>query len=300
MSFGSFQGQLRPLVEAAWKNHAGLLGVSTTDTSERDAWYRDNLWAACRIKSSKDASDRQRGELLVWFAKAAGASAAIRARAPVHQERQPAVLGWSAAQAAAFWTLAKAARRAAEQRAGKAESGTLEGWIEARLAGAPVRARRAGGGEWLMGTATDGFDTAMSVLAIEAGNIYWITRTSASSERRLRFQLERFLEDLSWLEGEPVGWKYVRGIYHQVNSRDNLPDSMQDCPAQQLFSVLQMLDTQIRRLCDRWSVRPCYCPTRPPADPVLLTQWRWFHSPTPGHTRAPDGRLLSAQACGAV
>jgi hypothetical protein len=298
MSFGLFQGQLRPLVEAAWKNHAGLLGVSTTDKSERDSWYRDNLWAACRIKSSKVASERQRGALLVWFAKAAGASAAIRARAPVNLEQQPAVLGWSAAQAAAFWTLAKAARRAAEQRAGKAESGTLEGWIEARLAGAPVRARRAGGGEWVMGSATDGFDTAMSVLAIEAGNLYWITRTSASSERRLRFQLERFLEDLSWLEGEPVGWKYVRGIYHQVNSRDNLPDSMQDCPAQQLFSVLQMLDTQIRRLCDRWSVRPCFCPTRPPDDPGLLKEWRWFHSPTPGHTRAPNGHLLVAQEKG--
>ena len=300
MTFGAWQGQLRPLVEAAWKNHAGLLGVSTTDKSERDAWYRDNLWAACRIKSSKDASDRQRRALLAWFAKAYGASTEIRERAPAPVTPFPAIQGWSSAQSAAFWKLAQAARRAAAQWQPETSGGSLEGWIAERLGGAPVGARKTDGGAWILGTSTDGFDTAMSALAVDAGDMYWIERTSAASERRLRFQIDRFMADLSWLVGEPVGWSYVEGIYSKINSRATLPGSMDDCPAKILASVLQVLDTQIRRLCSRMSVRPCLCPTRPPSDPALLVEWQRFHSPTPGHTRAPDGRLLSSRACGAA
>jgi hypothetical protein len=300
MSFGSFQGKLRPLVEAAWNNHAGLLGVSTTDKSERDAWYRDNLWAACRIKSSKDASELQRRALLAWFAKAAGVSTAIRERVPAPVAPFPAIQGWSSAQSAAFWKLANAARRAAAQWQIEDSDGSLEVWVAERLGGDPVGARKAESGAWSLGTATDGFDQAMSVLAVSAGDLYWIDRTSAASERRLRYQIDRCLADLSWLEGEPVGWSYVEGIYIKINSRATLPGSMDDCPAKVLLSVLQVLDTQIRRLCSRMAVRPCLCPTRPPADPALLVEWRWFHSPTPGHTRAPDGRLLSSQACGAA
>jgi len=300
MTFGAFQGKLRPLVEAAWKNHAGLLGVSTTDKSERDAWYRDNLWAACRTKSSKHAIDRQRIALLAWFAKAAGASTDIRARSPSPVNHSPSIQGWSIAQSAAFWKLAQAARQAAALWQPETSGGSLDGWIAERLGGAPVGARKTAGGQWHMGSATDGFDAAMSALAVDAGDMYWIDRTSAASERRLRFQIERFLADLAWLEGEPVGWSYVSAIYGQVNSRATLPGSMDDCPSNVMLSVLQVLDTQIRRLCSRMAVRPCLCPTRPPADPALLVEWRWFHSPTPGHTRAPDGRLLSAQECGSA
>ena len=299
MTFGAFQGLLRPLVEAAWRNHAGLLGVSVSDKAERDAWYRDNLWASGHLKSSKHASERQRDELLAWFSKAGGIKVSLRpspaAQSTGSTTSTPSILGWSTAQAAAFWKLAAAARHAAAQRAGEQEVGPLEGWVLSRLAEPPVAATTHTRG-LLLGSSTEGFDLAMSILAIDAGDMYWIDRTSASSERRLRYQLERFLVDISWLESETVGWSYAKGIH--VQAHHDLPDRMEDCTAQQLFNVLQILDTQIRRLCARWSIRPCFCPTRPPADPVLLDKWRWYHNPRPGQTRSPDGQLLIHQQKG--
>lgn len=297
MTFGSFQGQLRPLVEAAWKNHAGLLGLSTSDNVARDAWYRDHLWAACRLTTTKAASDRQRYQLLDWFAQASGTTTALRVQAPIQADASPAISGWSSAQTAAFWKLAHAARQAVAQRAGRAVDGTLDGWISERLAGDPVRAIKAHG-SWMLGTSTEGFDTAMSILAVDACDMYWINRTAEASQRRMRFQIYVFLEDLSWLESYQVGWSYVVKIHRQSNSKATLPDHIDDCPAEHLVSVLQMLDTHIRRLCARHGVRPCHCPTRPPSDPGLLSEWRFYHHPSPGHTRSPSGQLISSASQG--
>jgi len=292
MTFGAFQGKLRPLVEAAWNNHAGLLGLSTADKSERDAWYRDNLWAACRLTTTKTASERQRYQLVAWFAQAAGMDSAPVVQPPRKESAATPIHGWSTAQSAAFWKLAHAAHHAAAQRAGDTTPDTLEGWLSDRLGGAPVCATRAKG-TWYLGTSTEGFDAAMSVLAIEAGDLYWIDRTSSASTRRLMYQIASFLTDLSWLEGQTVGWPYAVSIYRQRNSQGNLPDTMSDCPAKHLLDVLQALDTHIRRLCAKSEVRPCHCPTRPPSDPDLLQEWRYYHHPTPGHTRTPSGQLIA-------
>jgi hypothetical protein len=292
VTFGAFQGELRPLVEAAWNNHAGLLGLSTGDKVDRDSWYRDNLWAACRITTTKTASDRQRYQLLSWFAQAAGMPSAPVVQAPRKESATTLIHGWSTAQLAAFWKLAHAAHHAAAQRAGDVMPDTLDGWLLDRLGGAPVGATRAKG-KWYLGSSTEGFDTAMSVLAIEAGDLYWIDRTSSASARRLMYQINLFLTDLSWLEGQTVGWSYAVAIYRQRNSQGNLPDTMSDCPAKYLLDVLQALDTHIRRLCAKSKVRPCHCPTRPPSDPDLLQEWRYYHHPTPGHTRKPSGQLIA-------
>jgi hypothetical protein len=297
MTFGAFQGKLRPLVEAAWNNHAGLLGLSTADKVARDAWYRDHLWAACRLTTTKAASDRQRYQLLDWFAQAAGTTTALRVQAPSSADAPPSIIDWSAAQSAAFWKLAHAARQEIAQRECRAVAGTVDDFIKERLGGDPVRAKLFNG-SWHLGTATDGFDTVMSILAVDACDMYWINRTSDASARRMRFLLSVFLEDLSWLESSQVGWPYVVKIYRQSNSKASLPDHIEDCPAEHLASVLQMLDTHIRRLCARHDVRPCLCPTRPPSNPVLLSEWRFYHNPIPGHTRAPNGQLLSSVSQG--
>jgi len=295
MTFGAFHGQLRPLVDAAWKNHAGLMGVSVSDREQKDAFYRDHLWACCRLKSTKQASQRQYYDLLDWFAKETGATLSMREAAPPSQDPpHPRILQWSRAQSDVFWKLAQRARHAAAQRAGEAEAGTLEAWAQTRLEsalGRPVLVC----GDWLLGSETAGFDEVMAVLAVDAADMYWIEQTEASGERRLLWQLDRFLADLSWLEGKEVCWKYVRGIYAQSNSKKTLPERLEDCPSPKLFLVLAMLDTQIRHLCDGFNIRPCWCPTRPPADPLELLTWRFYHSPSPGHVRGPDGRLLQPQ-----
>ena len=297
MTFGAFQGKLRPLVEAAWNNHAGLLGLSTADKVARDAWYRDNLWAACRLTTTKAASDRQRYQLLDWFAHASGTTTALRVQAPIQADAHPAIIGWSSAQRSAFWKLANAARQAVAQREGRAVSGTVDEYIKERLGGDPVWAQQLNG-DWNLGTATNGFDTVMSILAVDACDMYWINRTSDGSARRMRFQISVFLDDLSWLESSQVGWPYVVKIYRQSNSKATLPDHIEDCPAEHLVSVLQMLDTHIRRLCARHGVRPCHCPTRPPSDGILLSEWSFYHHPSPGHTRSPSGQLISSMSQG--
>jgi len=299
MTFGAFHGQLRPLVDAAWKNHAGLMGVSASDREQKDAFYRDHLWACCRLKSSKQASQRQRYDLLDWFAREAGSTRSLREVAPSHEPQHPRILSWSAAQSGVFWKLAQRARHAAAQRAGEAEDGSLDDWAQTRLEaamGRPVMAQ----GEWLLGSETSGFDEVMAVLAVDAGDLYWIDQTSASAERRLLWQLDRFLTDLSWLEGKTVSWKYVQGIYKQRNSHETLPEDMHDCPAQLLYTVLDSLDSHIRRICKRFDLRPCLLPTRPPSDPNLLSDWQFYHLPSPGNVRGPDGKLLNEQAQGAA
>lgn len=303
MTFGTFQGQLRPLVEAAWKNHAGLIGVSVSDKSDRDAWYRDHLYVACRLTSSKDASDRQRQDLLSYFASLSGMPVTLRpapraAATPAPTLDVPHIRRWTAYQAKCFWTLAEAARHAAQQRDNASGPDPLVPWTLKRLSEALNRPVQKNDGSLQLGTTTDGFDTAMSVLAIIAEDLYWINRTSAASERRLRWQMARFLEDLSWLEGAPVGWDYVKGIYGQANSKLHLPKTPEDCPAQLLFSILQSLDTHIRRICYRLELRPCWLPTRPPANPCELKTWRWYHAPVPGQTRAPNGKPFVDQQKG--
>jgi len=92
---------------------------------------------------------------------------------------------------------------------------------------------------------TDHFDKVMLELSIIAEDIYWINRLSSAAERRIRYVIEKqFLPDLEFLEQQAIGWAYVKGICDHMQ----IPDNIQDCPAEQLIKVLQALDTHIRRL----------------------------------------------------
>lgn len=237
MRFGSFQGKLRPLVDAAWKNHAGLLGLSATDQSERDAWYRDNLWAACRIASSKSATDIQRKQILAWFARLAGET--VKPSSPSYQP----IAGWSASQSRAFWRLALAARQAATQRGERQDRASLSEWVCHRL-GSPA----SPDGGLFFGTSTTGFDAAMAALAVDAADAYWIARTSAAPEIRLTHKINDALAAISSASGSPVGWSYARAIYLRSNASASLPESLSDCPAEPLRKVLAMLLIHLRRV----------------------------------------------------
>ena len=92
---------------------------------------------------------------------------------------------------------------------------------------------------------TDDFDKVMLELAIIAFDEYWIDRLSTSAERRLRWILrEQFIPDLEFLMKEPITWAYITGICNQAG----IPTRMDDCPAQLLMKIVQMVDTHIRRL----------------------------------------------------
>jgi hypothetical protein len=294
VTFGAFQGELRPLVEAAWKNHAGLLGVSVDDKAERDEFYRAHLWVACRVRSSKAADERQRGAILGHFRALVAAPADPPPQRNVGPSAAFRVVDISPAQEAAFWKLARRAHQAAQGREDADADAPFANWIAARLQEAFGRPMLTSPGHFHLGedAHTRGFDTAMGALAVIAGDRYWIERTAEGTERRLRWQLARFLDDLSWLEGAPAGWSYVLGIHKTAHH--GLPATMEDATTPQLITVLDALDTHIRRLCRRFGLRPCHCPTRCPSSfgSEQWFEWRYYHHPTPGHTRGPDGRLL--------
>jgi hypothetical protein len=282
----SFQAEFRPLVEAAWKNHAGLYGVSCQDTIEKDSWYRDNLWAACRVKTTRGINTRQEKALIAWFQKL-GTETATRCSSASK------ISGWSGAQSDVFWKLARKAHGVARERDEDGADVDLDAWLERALQGQGKALVRDVHGTWLLGSAIAGFERAMADLAVIAGDEYWMGRTAGAVESRLRFQIDRFLFDLSWLEGRTCDWAYIVGIHDQAHG--GLPADATDATAPQLYEILQILDTQIRRLCRQAKIAPCCLPTRPPVSPARFSEWQFYHSPTPGFTRRPDGTLFGQE-----
>ncbi len=99
---------------------------------------------------------------------------------------------------------------------------------------------------------TDDFDSVMLELAIVAGDVYWINRLSSAAERRIRWVIEtQFIPDLEFLKKEAIGWAYIEGICRQSRT----PVDLDDCPAELLVRVLQMVDTHIRRLAKKEGVK---------------------------------------------
>jgi len=98
---------------------------------------------------------------------------------------------------------------------------------------------------------TADFDAVMLELAITAEDIYWINRLSSSAERRIKWVMEKqFLPDLEFLKKEPLTYSYIESIAKQAK----YPVDINDCPAEMLVRVLQMVDTHIRRLAKEQSV----------------------------------------------
>lgn len=233
------QATYRPLVRQAWEVQCHFTGRKPSDAQARDAWYRDTLESTCHIHSTREAGDKEYKLLLGVFTRLS--EAGDRAE----------LSGWTDKQNACFHDLADAAW-CQECKRRHTDGIAFHEWLDMNLAECDIYGR----------TAPDkvkSFDRAMAHLAIMAGDFYWIERTSSAGETRLRWQISRFMEDLAWIEGEPVTWDYILAIHDQAGM---LPADIGDATAQQLWKLLQMLDTHIRRLCRKRDIHPSDLPTR--------------------------------------
>ena len=98
---------------------------------------------------------------------------------------------------------------------------------------------------------TGDFDVLMLELAIMADDITNINYFSCAAERRIRYVIEKqFVPDLEYLLKEPISYSYIEGIANQAG----FPLDFNDCPADLLVRVLQMVDTHIRRLAKKADV----------------------------------------------
>lgn len=107
------------------------------------------------------------------------------------------------------------------------------------------------------------FGKVLLAFAQEAGDERLIRDLAVDEENRNRWVLRMLAVDLSFLRGEVVGWEYIRAIFGQSRLP---PGDFDDCPAEKLLAVVQMMDTQVRRECRRLEIRPCELPRRAAAN----------------------------------
>lgn len=122
------------------------------------------------------------------------------------------------------------------------------------------------------------FDAVMMELAIIAGNDYWLNKLSLSESRRYRHVIEWFLYDIEYLEKRELTWDYIRAISKQANLGTT---KLKDCPVEHLRSLMQMLDTHIRRLATRQGIARADLPTaymrKGKTDAEAMAAWRHDH-----------------------
>lgn len=103
-----------------------------------------------------------------------------------------------------------------------------------------------------------GYEELMLRFAVLAYDDAAIGYFTACSERRLRWVLNGLATDLQFLQASGVGPEYIAGIYGQAGM---LPEEFDDAPSQRLWCCLQILDTRIRRLCERDGIALRLLPT---------------------------------------
>lgn len=96
-----------------------------------------------------------------------------------------------------------------------------------------------------------GYEDMMLRFAVLSYNDDAIGYWTSCIERRLRWVLKGLATDLQALQQRGVEESYIEGIYRQAKM---LPEDFEDATAQQLWCVLQILDTRIRSLCTRVNV----------------------------------------------
>ena len=261
MNARQFNGTFRPLVKSAWEMYCAQWGVSPNKKDAHRMWYEQHLREATggRITSTKAAKQKDYQPLINYFKALADPAGSIQ----IHT--------WSDSQVARFSELAKAAHQTLQVQGYKPDFDTFITETMRRNKIARID------GLWIPPDRKESFDQVMSDLAVQAADMYWINRTAEASERRMRWQITRYLLDLDFLDKRFVHtWDYIRGIYKQS---DTLPLDIEDCPAQILWRILQMLDTHIRRLCHDYGIRPMELPTRshPHVHPTINEQAKHLH-----------------------
>jgi len=240
MTFRHFQSVFRPLVDRAWSAQCRISGVPPNNSTARDRWYREQIRAATdgRIHSTRGISPDNMRLLLNRFTMLSQGGDTAH------------ISGWSDGQNAWFAQLVMDAWQMVNRRG---ERGAFATWIDAILGDAGFTAQRVAPDR------KTSFDAVMGHLAVLAGDMRAIAHFSEADERRLRWQIEQFLRDLDYLTKTSHNWGYVLGIWSQARQ---LPDRIEEAPAELLWKVLQMLDTHIRRLCKDYIIRPCELPSR--------------------------------------
>jgi hypothetical protein len=234
------QSVYRPLVEKAWLAHCRLEGLSPNNRPSKDAWYRDQVHSVTGHWSTRDADpSRDYHTLVDRFMVLAGDPQLI------------IVKGWSQSQTEWF---TKEAHKSFE--IGR-ESGLIDAqidffaWATEILSSHGVKDHHAP-------DRRQSFDKVMAEIATISNDDHLINHFSQATEIRVRWGITQYMSDLEWLEKTPVTWEYVRSIWKQAT----LLPSLEEAPAATLITVLQMLDTHIRRLCKREGIRPKCLPTR--------------------------------------
>jgi hypothetical protein len=103
-----------------------------------------------------------------------------------------------------------------------------------------------------------GYEALMLHFATLAFDVAAVEYFTSCSERRLRWVLAGLATDLQFIQKTGVGEDYIAGIYLQAGL---LPTEFADAPAQRLWCCLQILDTRIRRLCERDGIALRLLPT---------------------------------------
>lgn len=220
------QAPFRRLVDLAWYQHAADMQIDPENRIAKDAWYRAAMQSATGVRSTRDiVSDAQYRAAMQAFS--------LLADTPV----PPQISGWTPAQNRRFSDLAISAWARHRQR--DRDKDSFDAWLSKILSEAHITSQSAP-------NKIESFDAAMAHLAIIAADRYWIDRTSAAAERRMRYVIIQLLARLDEIEKYPHTWvDYVRAIWKQSRQ---LPADINDAPAEILWSVLQMLDTHVRRL----------------------------------------------------
>jgi hypothetical protein len=225
-----FQTEFRPLVSEAWIRHCKTSGIPQNRSASHEAWYRDLLWSTCRLRSTKDATVADRSALIDLFRLLANDASTMPPDLPTIQ-------GLTPSQERAFSRLAEAAWEASCERA--ADPVHCGPWVSNQL---HICCDYDASG-W-RANKIEGFDRLMAHFAVIAGDEYWLDRTAAAAEIRMRYVILQLVSDLTELTGRLVDWSYCRSIYEHMG----LPLTMDEAPARLLWKVLQALDTHVRRL----------------------------------------------------
>lgn len=229
MNNRAIQALYRPAVKAAWLAHCDQTGSDSSDRCAQRAWYVATLDRIAGIQTTAGASAAQLETLLEAFSgmaeSAEGSAPGARRQAPFAIPRGP---DFSEKQQASFSKLvAKAWRRVQACD----PSVDFEAWVNARMA------------EALGSSGASRFDRVMCLFAVIAGDEFWIARTAEAQERRIRHAIRAKLAELSRLTQRELDWSYVQGIHAQAG----VFGSLDDCPAQHLRLILQMLGSAIAR-----------------------------------------------------
>lgn len=234
------QSVYRPMVEKAWIAHCQLTGDSPNNKPAKDAWYRDQVHSCTGQWSTRDVDpSRDFQPLLDRFMMLAG-------------DPQPLMVhGWTDSQNSWFSRAAQDAWNVAISTGAIDDGQTFREWVSSVLEEHGVKDNSTHGHR-------ASFDNVMAALGVIANDDRLINHFSQAAERRMRWQIRRFMSDLALLSGRAVTWDYVSAIWSQAE----LLPALDEAPAVTLQKVLQMLDTHIRRMCQEKGIRPKDLPSR--------------------------------------